>query len=193
MTPEPVTNSEVFLWALYELGGADDFVDVEDAFVKAFEVAPLRLSWRTRADVPDLKKCSKALRDAEGREPRLLIKKGAEMRRLTVGGQQWIEENFDRLADALGGDRVVRAPRTRVPSRLVSQALQSTVFTAWSDRRTITDEKWRVAEMLRCSPDSSRGVFRDRLETLRSAAYSTGRLDSLEFLDALAKERADWF
>jgi hypothetical protein len=193
MSPEPITNSEVFLWALYELGGADEFVDVETVFIKAFELAPLRLSWRTRSDLPDLKKCSKALRDAEGREPRLLVKKGAEMRRLTVEGQQWIEENFDRLAEALGGDDIVRAPRTRVPSRLVSQALQGTVFTTWKDTGTITDERWRVAEMLRCSPDSSRAVFRDRLETLRGAAYSAGRLDALEFLDALAKERAGWF
>ncbi len=193
MSTEPVTNSDVFLWALYELGGADDFVDVEAAFIRAFELAPLRLSWRTRPDLPDLKKCSKALRDAEGREPRLLVKKGAEMRRLTVEGQRWIDDNFDRLAEALGPDRVVRAPRTRVPSRLIGQALQSSVFTTWSETGMITEDKWRVAEMLRCSPDSSQAVFRDRLETLRGAAYSAGRLDALEFLDALAKERADWF
>jgi hypothetical protein len=193
MSPEPVTNSDVFLWALYELGGADDFVDVEDAFIRAFELAPLRLSWRTRPDLPDLKKCSKALRDAEGREPRLLVKKGAEMRRLTVEGQQWIEENFDRLAEALGGDGDVRAPRTRVPSRLISQALQSSVFRIWADTQTITTEKWRVAEMLRCSPDSSHTVFRDRLETLRAAANSAGRRDALGFLNKLASERADWF
>jgi hypothetical protein len=193
MSPELVTNSDVFLWALYELGGADEFIDVEDVFFKAFELAPLRLSWRTRSELPDLKKCSKALRDAEGREPHLLVKKGAEMRRLTVEGQKWIEDNFDRLAEALGSDSLVRAPRTRVPARLVSQALQSVVFTTWSETGAITNEKWRVAEMLRCSPDSSRAVFRDRLETLRGAAYSAGRLDALEFFDALAKERADWF
>jgi hypothetical protein len=193
MSTEPVTNSDAFLWALYELGGADEFIDVEDAFLKAFELVPLRLSWRTRSDLPDLKKCSKALRDAEGREPPLLVKQGAEMRRLTVEGQRWIEDNFDRLAEALGPDRVVRAPRTRVPSRLVSRALQSPVFTAWSDTSILTEEKWRVAEMLRCSPDSPRAVFSDRLETLRGAAYSSGRLDALEFLDALAKERPDWF
>lgn len=193
MTSEPVTNTDVFLWALYELGGAEDFVDVEDAFFRAFELAPLRLAWRTRPTLPDLKKCSKALRDAEGREPRLLVKHGAEKRRLTVEGQRWIEENFDRLAEALGRDQLVRAPRTRVPSRLVSEALQSSVYRTWTETGSITDEKWRIAEMLRCSPDSARGVFRDRLETLRGAAYSAGRLDALGFLDALAKERADWF
>ena len=193
VTGEPVTNSDVFLWALYELGGDEKFVDVEDVFVRAFELAPLRLSWRTRRDLPDLKKCSKALRDAEGRGPQLLIKQGPEMRGRTVKGQQWIEDNFARLAEALRGDRVVQAPRTRFPSRLVSQALRTKVFGLWQDSRTVTGEKWRVAEMLRCSPDSPRAVFRERLEALRAAAYSAGRHDALEFLDSLADQRADWF
>src|SRR2546426_3027217 len=175
MSPEPVINSDVFLWALFELGGADEFVDVEAVFIRAFELAPLRLSWRTRPDLPDLKKCSKALRDAEGRKPPLLVKQGPEMRRLTVEGQRWIEDNFDRLAQALGQDKVIQAPRTRVPSRLVSQALQSPVFAAWRETGAITSDKWRVAEMLRCSPDSPSSVFRNRLETLRGAAYSAGR------------------
>jgi hypothetical protein len=51
MSSEPVNNSEVLLWALYELGGADDFVDVESAFFRAFELAPLRLGWRGHSAV----------------------------------------------------------------------------------------------------------------------------------------------
>jgi len=193
VTGEPVTNSDVFLWALYELGGSDRFVDVEDAFIRAFELAPLRLSWRTRPDLPDLKKCSKALRDAEGSEPRLLVKQGPEMRRLTGDGQKWIEDNFDRLAESLGDRRTVQAPRTRTPSRLVAQALQSDVFQMWQESGSVTAEKWRVAQMLRCSPDSSRGVWLERLEGLRAAAYSAGRLDALTFLDALAQAHPEWF
>lgn len=190
---EPVINSDVFLWALYELGGADDFVDVEDVFIRSFELAPLRLSWRTRSDLPDLKKCSKALRDAEGRSPLLLVKKGPENRRLTAEGQRWIEENFDRLANALGTDRIVKAPRTRAPSRLVGDALRNVAHKKWADTGEVTDEKWRIADMLRCSPDSARSVFRQRLETLRAAAYSTGHEDALAFLDALLEQRPDWF
>ena len=193
MSIEPITNSDVFLWALYELGGSDKFVDVEEVFIRAFELAPLRLSWRTRKDLPDLKKCSKALRDAESREPRLLMKRGSEMRCLSVDGQRWIENNFDRLAESLGDERVVRAPHTRSHSRLVAQALRSRVFRDWEDNGSITSQKWRVAEMLRCSPDSSSEVFRNRLEALRSAAYSSGRTDALEFFNAIADSRAEWF
>lgn len=193
MTADPINNSDVFLWALYELGGSEDFVDVEDAFFRAFELAPLRLSWRTREDLPDLKKCSKALRDAESRRPLLLLKRGAESRRLTVEGQKWLEDNFDRLAESLGDKKIIVASRISGHSRLVGQALRSRVFKKWKDEGAMTDEKWQVAEMLRCSPDSSRTVFRNRLEALRSASYSSGRTDALEFFDAVRDQHPDWF
>ena len=193
MTPEPITNSDVFLWALFELGGADAFVDVEDVFLRAFKLAPMRLSWRTRADIPDLKKCSKALRDIEANKPGLLVKQGSDFRRLNVDGQQWIEDNFDRLAEALGSDRIVKPPRARFSSRLVSEATRSDVFQQWTSQCVLAEEKWQFAELLRCAPDSSRTLWHSRLETLRSAAYSAGRTDLLEFLDALAVKRPDWF
>ena len=39
MTGEPVTNSDVFLWSLFELGGDEDFVDVEPVLseLRAFQ------------------------------------------------------------------------------------------------------------------------------------------------------------
>lgn len=193
VSSEPVTNSDVFLWALYELGGDEDFVDVEGVFIRAFELAPLRLSWRTRPDLPDLKKCSKALCDAEGRRPLLLVKRGPEMRRLTAEGQKWIEDNFERLAESLRSNQTVKAPRTRAPARLINDAPRSAAHKTWTDRGEITDEKWRIAEMLRCSPDTPRSVFRQRLETLRSAAYAAGRDDALSFLDSLQQQRPEWF
>ncbi|OBG55774.1 MULTISPECIES: hypothetical protein [unclassified Mycobacterium] len=183
----------MFLWALFELGGDEDFVDVEAVYIRAFQLAPLRLSWRTREDLPDLKKCSKALRDAEARRPPLLVKRGSEMRRLTAEGQKWIEDNFDRLADSLRSDQKVQATRMRAPARLITDALRSSAHKTWAESGAITDEKWRIAEMLRCSPDSSRQIFRERLETLRAAAYAAGRDDALKFLDALQQERPEWF
>ena len=193
MNAETTTNFDVILWALYDLGGDEKFVDIEDIFLKAFEIAPLRLSWRTRMEIPDMKKCYKALNDTERQQPHFLLKQGPERRRLTAEGQQWIENNFDRLADALSGKRIVHTPRIRLSSRLVSQALRSDVFNLWKENGAITDDKWRIAEMLRCLPDSAQKVFRERLESLRSAAYSSGRLDALEFFDAVAERHPDWF
>ncbi len=60
-------NQDVFVWALYLLGGADRGVDVEEIYLKCFELAPARLGWRTRPDLPDYKKASKALQSIEAK------------------------------------------------------------------------------------------------------------------------------
>ena len=193
MSGEPVTNSDVFLWALYELGGDETFVDVEDVFFRSFEIAPQRLGWRTRPNLPDLKKCSKGMRDAENKSPKLLLKNGPDERLLTTEGQQWIESNFDRLAKSLGHDRVVQAPRSRNSSRLLKVLDRSPLFITWVQDGVLADEKWRFAELLRCSPDSTSSVWRRRLEELQSAAYAADRLELLGFLDALAANRSEWF
>ena len=73
-------NNDLLVWSLFLLGGAEKWVDVEDIYLKAFELGPARLSWRTRADIPDYKKVSKALQSVEAggnRWQQLLEKRGA--------------------------------------------------------------------------------------------------------------------
>lgn len=193
MIVEATTSTDVFLWALYELGGAEDFVDVELVLLEAFRIAPQRFGWRTRPDLPDRLKGNMALHGADIKSPKLLIKQGPDKRRLTLEGQRWIEENFDRLAESLGGDRVVEAPKSNRTSRLLSEATRSDVFIEWSETDTLATEKWRYADLLRCSPDSAPAVWKQRIETLRSAAYAAGREDFLKFLDQIVSDHADWF
>ena len=195
MTPaEEVNNHEIFLWALGELGGAQGFVDVEDVFVKCFEVGPQRFAWRTRPDLPDYKKCAKALRDAEAKRPRLLVKTGDSFgRQFTVEGQAWIEAHRVRLTARLGGGDVVQEPRSRHRARLLAEVERTDVFREWQSSHAIASEKWRLAELLKCSPDSQKAIWHDRLQVLRSAAYAAGKTDLLEFLERLASEHPDWF
>lgn len=58
-------NNDLLVWSLFLLDGAEKWVDVENIYLKAFELGPARLSWRTRADIPDYKKVSKALQSVE--------------------------------------------------------------------------------------------------------------------------------
>lgn len=190
---EAISNNDVILWALYELGGTDHFVDVEDVFLKAFEIAPRRFCWRTRSDLVDYKKCSLALGELGRRIPRPLINQGQYMRMISLEGQHWIEENFDRLAEELGKDREVRATRRRSTGRLLSQVLRSSVYITWMSNGEMTAEKWKVAELLKCTPDNAKSVFQDRVTTLRSAAYSAGHEEVLRFLDQLVNDRKEWF
>jgi hypothetical protein len=193
MIAETIKNTDIFLWAIFELGGADHFVDVEDVMLEAFRLVPERFCWRTNSELPDKLKLNPALHGADAATPKLLIKNGPNQRRLTIQGQQWIEDNFDHLAAALGGDVKIEAPKTRRSSRLVGDLTRSDLFTAWRDTSTLVPEKWRYADLFRCSPDSAAGIWKHRLENFRSAAYAAGRDDILTFLDQIATEHPDWF
>ena len=189
-----VNNQEIFLWALSQLGGVHGFVDVEEVFVKCFDAAPQRFAWRTRPDLPDYKKCAKALSDAEAKRPRLLVKTGDSFgRQFTVEGQIWLEAHKVRLNARLGGDEVVQEPRSRHRARLIAEVERSDVFSEWKSSRTLTFEKWRMAELFKCSPDSQKAIWYDRLQVLRAFAKAVGKTDLLEFLDKVASENTNWF
>jgi hypothetical protein len=188
-----LTNWEIFVWALSRLGGATEFVDVENVFVTCFQLAPTRFAWRTREDLPDYKKCSKALRDAEARRPRLLIKTrdGLE-RQLTVEGQEWVRAHEARMVAILHSGKAVQEPRSRPRVRMLAAVERSDAYQQWLSQKQLP-EKWEAAELLRCSPDSDRRIWSDRLEVLRAAANGAGHAEILRFLNELASTSPDWF
>ena len=195
MSPsDEITNWEIFVWALGRLGGAAEFVDVEDVFNTCFELAPKRFAWRTRDDLPDYKKCSKALRDSEARRPRLLVKTQDGLKRqLTVEGQTWVRTNERRMIAVLHSGKAVQEPRSRPRVRMLTEVERSDPYQRWTAESVLPREKWQVAELLRCSPDSDQRIWRDRLQVLRAAANEADRVQLLKFLDELAAANPDWF
>jgi len=148
---ENITNNDVILWAFYELGASEDFVDVEDAFIRAFDLALCVLVENSGRSRPITRSVHLAL-GALGRQvPRPLINRGEYFRMISVAGQEWIEENFNRLAEELGNNRSIKAPRSRNTTRLVSQLMKSDIYELWKKDHLITNDKWRVAIALRCS------------------------------------------
>ena len=65
-----VNNPELLIWAAYQLEAFEEWVHQEAIFLKAFELAPLRLSWATRPDIPDKHNCRSI---PEDRSTRTLI------------------------------------------------------------------------------------------------------------------------
>lgn len=191
---DEIANWEVFVWALSGLDGAHRMVDVEEVFARCFDLAPLRFAWRTRPDLPDYKKCAKSLRDAEARKPPLLIKTGDRFgRQLTVAGQEWVAVNASRLRARFAKGRNVSEPRQRPRSRMLAEVEESNLFIEWMQDSNIPGEKWRVADLLRCSPDSGHRIWSERLQTLRSAAFAADKSNLLKFLDQLEELHPDWF
>jgi hypothetical protein len=192
--PDEISNWEVFIFGLALLDGASRFIDVEDAFVKCYELAPRRFSWRTREDLPDYKKCSKALRDAEARMPPLLIKTADGFkRRLTMEGQQWTASNRSRMAAISGGAWRTDQPKSRPQARLLAEVERSAVFKQWAGTGSLAPQKWRYAELLRCSPDSQTRVWKERLQLLRAAAFQAENQKVMEFWAQVSGSHQDWF
>jgi len=175
-------NQDVFIWALYILGGADRDVDVEEIYLKSFELAPARLGWRTRPDLPDYKKTSKALQSIEATtHVGLVHKSSAYKRRLTVEGAHWVELHRSLLESTYGAASV-RAAASNQHERSRQRLKASAAYASWQahDEPNLFD----LADAFECSAASPAGVWSSRLEEARRAADVLQDLDLTAFIAA---------
>jgi len=131
-------NQEVFMLALYELSGATTSVDVEDIYMRAFEIAPARLAWRTRPELPDYKKISKALQAVEAKTHiGLVLKVDEHHRRLTPEGVAWTERYMDVLKNLYGGNVPVEPSSKNIHEALRKRVHASPAFKHWQATKAI--------------------------------------------------------
>lgn len=199
------SNADLFLWALALVGGRDGYVDIEDVYWKCFELAPKRFGWRTRPDIPDLQKISVARRDAikkqSSNDVELIASQEADVRkgrpvpaynwRLTSAGSAWIDRFADRLQRLYGGGSIP-APARRPDEARLSSIRDAGAFLEWSTTGQVHAEIWELADLLECSPSSTREVWDLRLDTLEQAARQRDDNEFVEFMGALrahVKER----
>jgi len=179
------TNRELLLWSLYLAGGAERWTDVEEVYLKAFELAPARLSWRTRADLPDYKKCAKALQELEATESpyrELLSKKNRYERKLTMAGSDWCALHRDTLASKYS-DRVVPSASAQTTARRLRDVERSEIYQQWIDSHRIDAHRWEILEMLRCMPDAPPPLWAARCDEIQLAARRDGHHDIERFVE----------
>jgi hypothetical protein len=167
MTPSEIargaSNQELFLWALFLLGGADRDVDVEEIYLKCFEIAPSRLAWRTRPDLPDYKKTAKALQSVEAHTD-YIYRPHRYARRLSPKGIAWIEQNESALRSTYS-DAEVPPPLT---NQYVQQARRLRHQAIWDYFliKKYDDALNELATALQCSPASPDSVWQGRFTEL---------------------------
>ena len=175
-------NQDVFIWALYLLGGADKDVDVEDIYLKSFELAPARLGWRTRPDLPDYKKTSKALQSIEATtHVGLVHRTSAYLRRLTVEGVAWVQR-YEPLLAATYGQAPVPAAATNQHERLRRRLKASAVYAGWKAGDDL--DLFDLADAFECSAGSPEAVWSGRLEEARRAAQVLADEELAGFVNA---------
>ena len=147
-------NQDVFLWALYILGGSDRDIDVEDIYLKCFEMAPARLAWRTQPQLPDYKKTSKALQSVEATTHVGLIHRPHQYsRRLTIEGIKWVEAYKEILDRVYSKQTVAASTNTNMYERTRQSIRESSSWEVFQNDPTLLDIA-DLAALLRCTATS---------------------------------------
>jgi hypothetical protein len=179
-------NADLIVWACYAAGGYERWIDVEDLYLKAFELGPTRLGWRTRPDLPDYKKCAKALQEVEDEKRSdhlgLFLKQGRYTRKLSDDGLKWCE-SYKSLLEGLYGGGFVPSQSGSEMARVIGNLENSDAFQMFVKRGSLDVELWELADALQCLPTSSFDVWMARLDRLRLAADMNGREEILKFVD----------
>ena len=167
---ESPNNQDALVFALYLLGGADKDVDVEDMFLKCHELAPARLSWRTRPDLPDYKKVSKALQSVEAStHVGLFHHTNQYARRLTLDGNRWVETYISILERVYSKAPVQASKNTNMHERKRHEIKNSQVWVLFKESPAdigIED----FASVLQCSAASSQTTWASRVHDVKRAA-----------------------
>ena len=167
---EAPNNQDALVFALYLLGGADTDVDVEDMFLKCHELAPARLSWRTRPDLPDYKKVSKALQSVEAStHVGLFHHTNQYARRLTLDGNRWVETYISILERVYSKAPVQASKNTNMHERKRHEIKNSQVWVLFKESPAdigIED----FASVLQCSAASSQTTWASRVHDVKRAA-----------------------
>jgi hypothetical protein len=186
-----LSNQDIFMYALYRLQGAGQFVDVEDIYVECWHLSPSRFGWRKHG-FPNYKVAAKALQTIEATHPSYLLKTASGLeRQLSSEGLQWVRTCLP-MFNALDSGNSKAPKQRRLSHKIVSEIRHSRAFETWSgDGESAT--KLDVAEALHCSPDSPRSIWRQRLETLSSAALDNEASDVQLFAAYLRDKHPEWF
>lgn len=167
------SNPDLLIWCLYLLGGSDKFVDIEDLFLKIFEVAPARLSWRTRPDIPDYKKCSNALQSVENPNrsdyTTFLIKNGLYLRKLSLAGSAWCEKHKPHL-NKLYSHGTVPSTNIQDDGKLIRTIEYSDLYLTYLKNPSSELSVYSIADLFRCMPDANAAIWAARLDFAENAA-----------------------
>jgi len=174
-------NQDVFIWALYLLGGADRDVDVEEVYLKSFQLAPARLGWRTHPEIPDYKKTAKALQSIEAKtHVGLVHRTSAYLRRLTLAGVKWVEAYKPILEANYESSEPVRAAASNEHERRRKMLRESQAFAGF--RAGSPPDLFDLADAFECSAASPANVWKGRIEEARRSADVLQDVQLTEFV-----------
>lgn len=186
-----INNPELFLYCLWRIGGAGDYVPIEDLFEECWKVAPSRFGWETKP-YPSDKNGDQALRHAMQQadfKDMMLPSTNRESIRLSAAGVAWVRERLEEL-DKLAEQR---APSQKRSQKHLINLERSSIGQALLRDEDLDAGRVEVADLLNLTPDADSAAFQQRLVSYRSDAELAARSDALTILNRLEAAHPEWF
>jgi len=189
-----VSNVILALASLDRLGGATKFVDIEEVALEAFKLAPDRFGWRTKKQYPSWERVRTAFVHANQNEQRrgaqLLVISNTDGTawKLTAEGVNSVRTNAGKAEAATGRKRAAISP-TGPSARRVREIRNHPTFQRFQHGTAVADiERYELADMLVCPPDSSASFVKRKIDSALAAARDVQDEEVERFLGEVSKE-----
>ena len=193
-----LSNVDIAVFALYQLGGVNRKVHIEEVACECHRLAPKLFGWELPefSAFPDKKVAYYALKDAEKPKNGVLVgrlgtkSKGGQKFWLTERGAKWINENGRRVADKL---KTKPSPTPRQKAEEVLRAVRGEkAFVRFrADGGVDGLSVYDLANFLGSMYETSPSAVRKKFAEMKTKAKLTDDSEISEFL--LACERAPHF
>ena len=195
MRADELTNIEIVLYALFQLGGHKHKVHTEEISYEAYKLAKDRFGWRLRRfremDFPDKEPVRISLMDAakekygslvEGRSGVEATGKEIDGWTFTPQGAKWIREHQKRIEGKLGAEqsKLSKKETDSFTRKMKAQPL----FRSFLQNNLNKESRYALTEMLNASPDAPSNLIVKKFRRLQSTAELAGNEDIIRFLSA---------
>jgi hypothetical protein len=198
-----ITNKDLVLFALYELGGAEKLVHTEEVAVQVFQYPLGRqwYQWEKYPEYPDKERVARELRRLKNTKGNALVKGhvniGAKKDRLdgwmlTAAGVDRINSIEKKILAALGREEVTHFKYDigKVRSRITATSCYK-LYLLDSNLKEANDHDF--TDMLYCLPDASNQRIRDAYDKLLASAKAVSATDLIDFLEAARYRFREFF
>ncbi len=185
-------KEDIVTYALYQLGGANGAVHIEEIAAECHKMAQSQFSWQLEKyrDFPDLKAVYYALDCVSRAKGGSLVQKildrskGGQRFQLTQAGVQWIKKNHENLANEFNVPENERKKAlNEVQDFLRALKEQDSAFKRYKkDGENIKLSIYELIDFLGCPLETSPTMVRKKFEEMQVKAKSADDAEIEKFL-----------
>jgi len=191
---EGLTNEDIVLYVLYNLGGISKKVHTEHIAWESFLIAKERFSWSLKEyrdkGFPDKTTARYALEQAK--KKKLVIgragkDKGGSLSegwRFTPEGSNWVNQNLEKISKKLKSiEPISKELPPHIAERFVKSIKNKKIFSDYRIEKKLENTTvYEFLDMLNCSPDASTNIILNQFNLLKSNVVLLNDMELKSFI-----------